>query len=110
MFNDDYIDHPADNTPAVVTLAAMAAGAVESRYIRKITWSYDDDPTGGSLTITDGGTTVFKVDITGKGVGFIDFDFGEIASSPQNAVVVTLAAGGAGIAGKLNVSVAEIDR
>jgi hypothetical protein len=91
-------DTPASNTAAVVTLAAV--DAFTRHLIHRVAWSYNGDPTGGRLTISDGGTTFFDVDITKSGPGSLHF------STPcgfNSAVVVTLAAGGGGITGKLYV-------
>lgn len=92
---------PAANTAAVVTKSAAGAGV--SNVVGGVYWSYDGDPTGGSLTITDGGTQVFKVDITGKGPGFLPFD-PPIKGAANAAVVATLAAGGDGVSGIVNLN------
>lgn len=87
---------PASNTAAVVTLTALAG---QRRIINAVQWSYTAAPTGGRLTISDG-TTRFDVDITAAGPG----GFGLcIPGDAGTEVVITLAAGGAGIVGKLNV-------
>jgi hypothetical protein len=90
---------PAANTNAVVTYAA-APNVAHS--IDSITWSYDAAPTGGRLTITDGGVTVFDIEITAGGPGFFSFP-GGIRGSENSALVITLAAGGAAVEGKLYV-------
>lgn len=96
-----HVHEPADNTDAVVTLAA--AGADTKNVLGMVAWSYTDDPTGGSLTIEDGsGTTVFKVEITTGGPGYIPFT-PPLAGSDNTAMVVTLAAGGASIGGIVSV-------
>lgn len=88
---------PAANTAAVLTFAAVVG---QRHVFIFIVWSYSGAPTGGRLTITDGGTTVLDIDITAGGPGDLAPQLrGEINS----AMVVTLAAGGAGITGKLNV-------
>jgi len=91
---------PAANTAAVVTLAAAGAGV--SNVMGGIYWSYDDDPTGGNILVQDGATTVLSVDVTAGGTGFLPFDT-PIRGSANTQLVVTLAAGGAGISGKINV-------
>jgi hypothetical protein len=91
---------PAANTAAVVTLAAPGAG--RQHRVWNIYWSYDVNPTAGGLTITDGGDTVFSIAITKSGPGYVRYpQAGE--GGPNAAVVVTLAAGGAGVTGKVNV-------
>ena len=91
---------PASNTAAVITYAAGGAGV--SHVISGVAWSYNDDPTGGNLKIEDGsGTTVFSVDITAAGPGF--FVFPEpLRGTANTALIITLAAGGASVTGKVN--------
>jgi len=91
---------PAANTAAVVTLAAPGAGV--SNVIGQVTWSYDGEPTSGTLTIAQGATTIFKVDITTSGPGPISWPV-PMKFAANSVVTVTLAAGGAGISGIVNV-------
>jgi hypothetical protein len=94
------IHAPEANTAAVVTYNAVAG---RQHVISGVAWSYDTDPTGGNLQVEDGaGSTVFSVDITSKGPGFIPFPDGK-RGSVNTAMVVTLAAGGAGVTGKVSV-------
>ena len=100
-FSGTDVDEPAANTAAVIT---YVANATERHTIGGVAWSYDDDPTGGNLTIEDGaGTTIFSMDIVTKGAGFVPFDPPK-QGTVNTALVLTLAAGGAGITGKLNVT------
>lgn len=90
---------PADNTAAVVTIAAVANS---QHYLDYIAFYYDDPPTADDMIVEDGGgTTVFSE----PGVqGPIRLLFGAGLQMTENtALVVTLAAGGAGIAGILNI-------
>jgi len=93
------IHEPAANTAAIVTLAA-AAGT--RHVLGLLTWSYDDDPTGGSLTFQHGVTTLFKVDITSGGPGFFQFN-PPILGDDGVSMTFTLTAGGAGISGIVSV-------
>ena len=89
--------HPASNTAAVVTLT----GAALTKYvIQSIQWSYDTAPTGGNLKIERGATTDWSVSITTAGPGGFSFI---LPGNTNENVVVTLAAGGAGVTGKLNI-------
>jgi len=90
-------DLPAGNTAAVVTIADPGDGF--RIVIHKIIFSYTAAPTGGRLTIT-GGLITLDVDITNSGPGVLTLSW-PIAKS--TASVITLAAGGGVIAGKLNV-------
>ena len=90
---------PAANTAAVITKNAVAG---QSHHITGVAWSYDDDPTGGNLNITDGGASVFQIDITKGGPGFIPFD-APVEFATNSQVIVTLAAGGAGVSGIVNL-------
>ena len=93
-----YCHAPNANTAAVVTLASAGTGV--SNVIDGIAWSYNADPTGGNLKVEDGAATVFTMDITSKGAGFIPFFYKGTAAT---ALVVTLASGGAAATGKVNV-------
>ena len=96
---------PADNVDAVVTIAAVAD---EKWVIRDIGHSYDAAPGAddGMLTIeSPSGTIIWEVDIGAKlGASHINFDHGLHAAAENQAVIITLNAGGANIMGKLNVN------
>jgi hypothetical protein len=94
------VNAPAANTAAVVTYAAGAAGV--QHCISGIAWSYSAAPTGGNLQITDGGNVAFSLDITAAGPGVINFSPPKKATA-ASALVITLAAGGAAISGKLSI-------
>ena len=91
----------AADTDVVVTIAADSDHAW---VIERIDLSYDDTPTGGKLTISDGISDTWEVDFTSGGAGV----FNGSGQAPYigvkgSAVTITLAAGGTGVAGKLNV-------
>lgn len=96
---------PASNTACVVTLT----GAVTDicLLVKQVIFSYDGSPTGGLLTVTVGGTTVLTQSITASGIGPVDIGgivSPRVASTGVPAtVVITLAAGGAGVTGYLTV-------
>jgi len=94
-------DTPADNTDAVVTLAAVVG---ETHVIEDIWWSYDDDPDAGvgEVKIEAGGTEIYSVMVTTGGPGHIEMN-GFHNGTANEAVVVTCVAGGAGKACTLNV-------
>lgn len=96
-----YVDEPAVNTAAVVTVAAPGAGV--RNVVGSVEWSYDAAPTAGALTIEDGaGNTVFKVDISLSGPGgFVWFVPKRMTANTDT--VVTLAAAGAAVSGIVNV-------
>lgn len=91
---------PASNTAAVVTLAAGGSGV--SHVLYGVAWSYDGDPTGGALTITVDAATWFKVDIVKAGPGQFSWT-PPYKATANKQVVVTLAAGGSGVSGIVNV-------
>lgn len=88
----------APNTAVIITLQG---GVSRHEIAGSIVWSYSADPTDGRLTVAGGGFGL-DIDITVGGPGFIPFYVPEHASDDTN-IVITLAAGGAGIVGKLNV-------
>jgi|FLYN01.1.fsa_nt_gi riboflavin biosynthesis pyrimidine reductase len=90
----------AANTAVTLTYAAHTDG--QAHVVGEIIASYSAVPTGGNLTIEDGaGTTVFQADITAAGPVAIVFD-PPIASRRNTALIITLAAGGTSVVGKLN--------
>ena len=89
---------PAANAAAVVTLPGVGG---QSWTIAGIYWSDDDDPTGGQLTLDIGGVTAFTEYITDGGPGFFPFT-PPLQVTAGAAVVITLAAGGAGISGSVS--------
>ena len=98
--NPAHTSTPAVNTAAVLTLVAGGAGV--AHVIASIDWSYNDDPTGGSLIITDGGVAEWTVAVTNGGPGFFSWEPPR-SFSLNSQVIVTLAAGGAGVTGTLNI-------
>lgn len=99
-------DPPAHHNPAAANANAPvnlpAPGAGKHWVIGSTEWSYNAIPTNGALTITDGGTQVFKVYVTNSGPGFFIWNPGK-RFSDNSAVVVSLLAGGAGVSGVVNV-------
>jgi hypothetical protein len=91
----------AANANVVITIAAPAASM--KQILRAVGWSYDDDPTGGRLTIHENTTErVWDWDITASGPGFLSFpDNGWETGQPNHNIVITLYAGGQGVTGKL---------
>ena len=95
---------PAVATAAVITKTAVAA---VKHVIGRVVWSYTGGlPVGGNLKIEDvSGTTVFSIDICDEGPGEFDFGGGIKSAAVNTAMIVTLASGGAGITGKVNIPV-----
>jgi hypothetical protein len=89
---------PAAATAAVVTYPA--AGKV-AHVIDGVAWSYDSAPTGGNLKVEDGSTTIFSVDITAAGPGFLLFP-NPMQGTVGNAMTITLASGAGAVVGKVN--------
>lgn len=91
-------DVPASNTAAAITLVKSA----NTRYVlHKVIFSYSAAPTGGRLTIT-GGQETLDIDIIVGGPGGVDLP--PYSCLLNTDCVITLAAGGSGIGGKLNIS------
>jgi hypothetical protein len=89
----------AANTAVVLTYAALTGF---QHVIKWLVVSYSATPTGGNLTIEDGaGTTVFDSHIPTAGPHVVELGEG-LMGSEGTALIVTLAAGGAGIVGKVN--------
>ena len=93
---------PPDATPAANTAATMRFDPEAERrhLIGGVCWSYSAAPAGGRLTIGDGQRNAVDVDIIAGGPGSLLFNPPLVF--PINApVILTLAAGGAGITGKV---------
>lgn len=95
------VHDPIANTAAIITLGAAGVGI--SNVISGIAWSYNADPTGGNLIVENGsGSTVFSIDITNQGPGFIPFNPPKKGTANTD-MIITLAAGGASVVGKVNL-------
>lgn len=90
----------AANTAVALTYAAVAG---RQHVIGDLIVSYSGAPTGGNLKVEDGsGNTVFQVDIVAAGPTILPLELPRMGS-PNTALIVTLAAGGSGVVGKINV-------
>jgi hypothetical protein len=91
---------PSANAAAAVTYAAVPGF---SHCVSGLMWSYSGAPTGGNIKVEDGsGNTVFSLDISSAGVGFLPFSPAKRGAA-NTAMIVTLAAGGGGVVGKLSI-------
>jgi hypothetical protein len=102
---------PIPNDPGS-TVAGGAGAAASLAYtpdpdkfveIAQIDCSYSGAPTGGALTITEGATTIFQLDLGAAGPYSISWRQPKVAKTKGATVTVTLAAPGGAIVGKLNV-------
>lgn len=91
----------AAGAAATITLAAGTAGQV--RALDAVFWSYSAAPTGGKLTIASTGQPTFDLDVTAAGPGFLNLP-GGFRGMPGATVVVTLAAPGGAVIGKVAVT------
>lgn len=92
----------AANTAVVVTVTAYPTSS--PRNVKYVAWSLDATPaTAIALTFASNSVTLFQIDITTGGPGFFEFPSDGIPGANGNTIVVTLAAAGASIIGKLNV-------
>ena len=89
----------AGGASSVVTITAAAQRKIE---VGQVFWSYDAAPTGGGVTISDG-TTSLTWAVTASGFDSVTFD-PPLAFAVGTNVVVTLAAPGGSVVGKLIVN------
>jgi hypothetical protein len=94
----------APNAAVVITLPTVASAY---EFAGAIVWSYSAAPTGGRLTVAGGGFGI-DIDIIAGGPGYIPFTIPQHATD-KTPIVITLAAGGAGIIGKLNLLGVRMD-
>ena len=90
----------SSNAAATITYAVITG---MQHTVHSLIVSYAGGTALGSIKIEDGaGTTVFFADIPAAGLYVIPLS-APLAGSKGAAMVVTLAAGGSGVVGKLNV-------
>lgn len=87
-------------TAATITLAAGSASQV--RCLDQVAWSYSAAPTGGRLTIASTGGVTFDVDTPATGLNNLILS-APYRGMPGQTVVVTLAAPGGAVIGKVSV-------
>jgi hypothetical protein len=91
----------AANTQVQITIPGVAGQTIR---INHLSFSYSGAAAAGGVTIVVNAVTIWQIDVAGA-----DFQLpplppgGLLCQAGQNAVV-TLAAGGAGVTGKLNVA------
>lgn len=91
---------PADNTAAVITLAATT-GVVH--VVDWITCCYDATPAADkSLLVSIGGATIYELDIIAAGPLHLDFGGCPFEGAAGEAIVITLEAAGAACGGQVN--------
>lgn len=86
------------NAAGTITYAAVAT---KRHSISGVAWSYSGALTGGKITVKDGSTTIFEIDITASGPGSVQFPRPK-AGSINTDMTITIAAGGSGVVGKVN--------
>lgn len=95
-----------DKTTAAANTAVVQTYTAETgrqHVLAAVLASYSAAPTGGRLTIEDAaGNVVFDADIIAGGLTPFYFD-PPLAGSPGAALIITLAAGGGSVVGKLNL-------
>jgi hypothetical protein len=88
----------AGNTDVVLTVPAAEG---EIHILDALWFSYSATPTAGRLTISIGGVTVLDQHVTGAGLGPLPLY--RMNSGENQAVVITLYAGGSSVIGKLSL-------
>lgn len=95
----DNVHEPAANTDAEIVYAAETG---KRHVITGPIYSYDALPSGGSLTVKDGTDTILAVSINNFGERQLVFEK-PMSGTPGQSMTITLAAGGAGVTGKLTI-------
>lgn len=78
--------------------------AARRNVVKALVVSYSAAPTGGRLSATDAGASVFDVDLAGAGPHIIPLPDGIQTALVNSALVFTLAAAGAAVVGKINAA------
>lgn len=97
------VSAPAPNTAAGIT---RAADPKAENLLHQIDFGYSATPTGGLMEVKRAGTIVRSITITAAGPLTIYFD-PPIKTALNEALDVVLAAGGAGVSGKVNVTTSK---
>ena len=92
----------ATGTDQIVTITYVAPRRGLCHIISGIAWSFDAAVVASTLTIQDGATVVFSVDLIDGGYHSVQFDPPK-SSSPGAALAIILDAAGGAVTGKLNV-------
>lgn len=99
------VDHASGtNAAATITYPARPNGR---NAIDGIAFSYDGIPTNGYVDVSVAGVSVFRVAVTSAGAGFIPI---KRRSGINQAMTITIGAGGVGIRGDINVCNYWIER
>jgi len=91
----------AINTAVVVTIAAVAGQSVR---LTALSVSYNSAPTAGALTVVVNAVTIMQLDITATGPTVIPLPDGGLECAAGFSCVITLAAAGAAVTGKVNAA------
>jgi hypothetical protein len=100
--------HKLDASDNADAAASKAADVDNFWVVDWIAFSYDGTPTGGKLTVAFGSTTLLELDIAAAGPHFLDFSHRPLynpAMTKNEALTITLAAGGASVAGKVSARI-----
>ena len=89
----------AVNTAVVITIAGVAGQSVR---IEALSGDYNAAPTGGLLTIVVNAVTIWQADILSSGLFTVPLPPGGLLCQAGQNAVLTLAAAGAAVTGRLN--------
>lgn len=89
----------AANTAVVITIAAVAGQTIR---LTHLSWSYSAAPTAGAISVVSNAVTQFQLDDPTLTDVPVPLPPGGLIMPLGFAVVITLAAGGAAVIGKLN--------
>jgi hypothetical protein len=91
----------AVNTATVVTINGVAGQSVR---LTSLSVSYNAAPTGGLVTVVVNAVTILQLDIPTQGPFAIPLPPGGLECAAGQNCVITLAAAGAAVQGRVNVS------
>lgn len=98
--------NPVSATAAVNTAVTVTINGVAGQSVRltALAASYNAAPTGGLLTVVVNAVTIVQLDIAAAGPTAIPLPPGGLECAAGQNVVITLAAAGAAVAGRVNVA------
>jgi hypothetical protein len=105
MIGTPYHNTSLDNAAATITIADPGAG--KAIQLNSLVFSYSATPSVGFglLTVFNGGTIYLQQAVTTSGTGPV---LAGIKVPPNTPMTIVLAAGGAGVIGRISASVAVV--
>ena len=91
----------ATNAVTTITLAATPG---QRHRLTMLSVSYSATPSGGNVQVLDGAAPILNLDVAAVGACVVPLPAGGIGGTAGQSMTVTLAAGGSGVVGRVNIA------